>query len=95
MISSQVRLIFAKKNHPQNRTAAINKSKIKNRTHGGAYLVLLPSGPDTIRRPAIVLAFRQKLVYQKINGLPIPNFQFLLLAASQSLFAADLPAGVF
>ncbi len=40
-----------------------------NQTHGGTCLVLLPSRPDTLHKPTIVLAFRQRIVYLIFHSL--------------------------
>lgn len=48
-----------------------------NQTHGGTHLVLLPSGSDTLRKPTIVLAFRQDLVYLIFDCLASLSFVFL------------------
>jgi len=46
-------------------------------THGDTYLVLLPSGSDTLHKSAIVLALRQKLVYNIFTNLASLSFAFL------------------
>jgi phosphopantetheinyl transferase len=48
-----------------------------NQTHGGTYLVLLPSGSDTLHKPTIVLAFRQDSVYLILMCLTSLSFDFL------------------